>query len=342
VRETSRNFLVGLTSIIALVGLAALLMLFGELEAFVEPRYAITINTDHAAGLRPGSSAAYNGVPIGVVDEISVQGSAADFPVRVVALIDQSVLLPSTAEPYVTSSLLGGASILEFQARIPDEGVDYLPRDGTAEISSPVKFALIEQITQELDKRFPSLAETVERFNAFITEYQALGENLNHLLAEQSEAAIEGGETPNLNSVVRKIYEVLDETDQAMRLAREWLGDEQLRGDVHAAVESTGTLIDQASLTLENVTALAEQLRSDTTEVKQRLLPVADEMAATLAEIRRVSHLAAEGEGTVGRLLNDPDLYNSLNDAALRLDQALRELRLFIEKAQSEGLPVQF
>jgi phospholipid/cholesterol/gamma-HCH transport system substrate-binding protein len=341
VRETARNFLVGLTSIIALVGLATLLLLFGELEAFVEPRYQLTINTNHAAGLRPGSTVEFNGVPIGVVDSVEMR-HAAEFPVRVIALINQGVLLPSTAEPFVTTSLLGGAANLEIQAKRSEDGADYLPRDGTAVISEPVKFQLIEQITQELDKRLPSLEETIDRFNEFIAEYTALGENLNALMAAQSEQDIAEGAEPNINSVVRKLYEVLEETDEAMRLARQWLDDEQLRRDVKTAVENAGTLIDQASQTLDDVTQMAGQIQTDTHELKQRLLPVADEMAATLEEIRLVTRQASQGEGTVGLLLNNPDLYNSLNDAAERLDQALRELRLFIQKAQSEGLPVQF
>ena len=52
--------------------------------------------------------------------------------------------------------------------------------------------------------------------------------------------------------------------------------------------------------------------------------------------------LAAEGDGTVALMLNEPDLYRSLDDAARRLEQALREVTLFIEKVKAEGLPVNF
>ena len=74
----------------------------------------------------------------------------------------------------------------------------------------------------------------------------------------------------------------------------------------------------------------------------QRLLPVADELAVTLEEIRRLTTLATEGEGTVALLLNNPDLYLSLDDAATQLDEALREVRLFIQKVKAEGLPINY
>ncbi len=72
-KEGVRNFVVGLTTIGSLVGLAVLLLLFGELDSLIRPRYALTINTNHAVGLRPGSSVELNGVPVGVVDSIRVR-----------------------------------------------------------------------------------------------------------------------------------------------------------------------------------------------------------------------------------------------------------------------------
>ncbi len=84
-RETTQNFLVGLTSIIAIIGIAFLLMQFGELDQFVKQRYVLTIHTDHAAGLRQGSSAEYNGVPIGFVNKIALS-SNPQYPVQIEVL----------------------------------------------------------------------------------------------------------------------------------------------------------------------------------------------------------------------------------------------------------------
>jgi hypothetical protein len=41
-------------------------------------------------------------------------------------------------------------------------------------------------------------------------------------------------------------------------------------------------------------------------------------------------------------MLNNPDLYNALEDAATRLDHALRDVQLFLQKVSAEGLPVNF
>jgi phospholipid/cholesterol/gamma-HCH transport system substrate-binding protein len=341
VKEAVRNFLVGLTSIIALLGLVALLLLFGELDRFVHPRYLLTINTDHAAGLRPGSSVELNGVPIGVVDEILVQ-EHAKYPVRVRALIDHDVSIAATAEPFAAASLLGGASVLQIQMAPIEDDTRFLPHDGTASISAPIRFELVEQINKELDARMEGIEEALDRFKALSTTYEQVGKNLNELLGPQDEAALAEGEPPNLRAAVTKLYEVLDTAEQALALARDWLGDEQMRADARAAVENAGTLIEKASDTLDRFTELAGELEGDADDLVKRLLPVADELAVTLEKIRRLTILATEGEGTVALLLNNPDLYLSLEDAATRLEAALREVQLFIQKAKAEGLPINY
>ena len=46
------------------------------------------------------------------------------------------------------------------------------------------------------------------------------------------------------------------------------------------------------------------------------------------------------GEGTVGRLVSDPRLYESLMESSIELQRTLRELTAFIETAREKGLPL--
>ena len=345
-KESVRNFLVGLTSIVALLSLVVLLLLFGELERFLQPRYELIFHIDHAAGLRPGSTVELSGVPIGVVDEILVRPDD-ELPVRVVALIDHDVKVPARVMPYAMTSLLGGASILEVDTPvdsddIPEPPYRFLPRDGTAVIEGPLKLRLVEQITRELDARMTPITSALQDFQELSETYVAFGKNLNEMVEAQSVEELEGGVAPNVRTSVRKLYAVLDEIQEAMVVAREWLGDEQLRSDARSAVNKANALIDESSQTLKQFTQLAAKLESDSDALVKRLLPVADELGATLEEVRQVAHLAREGQGTVGMMLNNPDLYNALEDAATRLDHALREVQLFLQKVRAEGLPVNF
>ena len=58
----------------------------------------------------------------------------------------------------------------------------------------------------------------------------------------------------------------------------------------------------------------------------------------TIERLDVVLKQASEGEGTVGQLMSNPDLYRSLEEAARRLDRTLEQLELLLQKIRDEGL----
>ncbi|MHC4350970.1 MAG: hypothetical protein ACYS15_20920, partial [Planctomycetota bacterium] len=108
--------------------------------------------------------------------------------------------------------------------------------------------------------------------------------------------------------------------------------------DAREAIHNAGVLIDQATATLDEFTKLAGRLDADAETVIERLIQVADEMATTLQEVRGLAQKASSGDGTVGLLLNNPDLYESLDDAADRMERTLRDIQLLLDKIRGDGL----
>ncbi|MCH7602037.1 MAG: MCE family protein [Planctomycetes bacterium] len=331
-RETTQNFLVGLTSIIAIIGMAVLLMQFGELDRF-KKRYVLTIHTNHAAGLRQGSSVEYNGVPIGFVKKVDLSPDPR-YPVQIEVLIDNDQRIPANAIPYSQTSIFGGSAILELEGTesgLQDEG-DYFPKENdTNDIFSPIRFRLIEQITTELDDRMKPIISSLEAFQKLSETYTEFGENLNKILFTSEE----GDTIRNLNNVLTQISE-------ALQLAKLWLGDEQMLNDFRRSVENAHLLIEKATSTFDRYTRLADVLEEDAETIVKGLLPISDQIASTLEDVRNITRLAMEGDGTVSQLLNNPDLYRSLDDAAVRLEQTLVEIQLYIQKIKTEGLDIAF
>ncbi len=332
--ETNRNFIVGLTAILSLVGLVMLLMLFGELERVFNPQYVVTINTHHAAGLRKGSGIELNGVPIGVIDQIGTQRDAP-YTVKVIALVKTSERIPINAEPFADSSLLGGSAtlVLEAPRTVADGTVQFLPTDGSAQISGEIRSRLIEQITTELDARMAPITEA-------LLQFAQLGENLNTMFQAPDPDAPEADRQKNLHTAMAQLNTVLDDVHEALELAKRWLGDEQLLVDAKEAVRKANVLIDSAATTIDQYGKLAATLESDADALTKKLLPVADDLASTLEEVKRVARLAREGQGSIALLLNSPDLYLSLTDAAIRLERALTDLQLLVQKIRAEGIPI--
>jgi len=343
-RDSARNFMVGVASIGGLLGLAGLMMSFGEFDSLFNPRYSLTIKTDNAAGLRPGGNVEYNGVPVGVVSNVTIESGAN--PVHIHLLINESVLLPSDVEPFATSPLIGGGALLKLQVT-PRTGdvhavTSTIPTDGSGVIPGPIKSGMFDQLTQQLDQRMKPIMESLEKFNQLSETFNELGQNLNTLVQPQSETQIAGGEAPNLRTAVMKLNATLDKATEGLSLAKDWLSDETLGKDVREAVTKAKALIDNATKAVDRYTLLAQSLQKSTDSITDRLLPVADQLAVTLEDVRRLTNSATQGQGTIGQLMANPDLYNSLNDAATRLERTLVDVQLLIQKFKNEGVIIKF
>lgn len=341
--ENTRNFAIGLASIIALVGFSALLMSFGELDSVFHPRYDVTFKSDDASGLRPGSPVEFSGVPIGVVHSVYTEADPR-FPVRIICRINDYVRIPADVKPFAATQLIGGSAILQLQA--PPGGAaaagNFLPNDGSAAIAATMRGGLLAEVTEELDTRMKPLLESLDRFNRLSDTYTSLGDNLNSLIKPQTSAELAAGKEPNLWTAVNKLNSALDDAHEALALAKSLLGDEELKANAKSAIANATSLIDLATGAIDRYSKLADSLQHNADDITKRLLPVADSLAVTLEDVRRLTKLATEGRGTVGQLLNNPDLYNSLNDAAIRLEQTLKQAQTLIEKMRAEGVNVKF
>lgn len=341
-REGFRNFMVGVTSIGGLIALAGLLMSFGELDQYANPRYRVTLITTNAAGLRIGGPVEFNGVPVGVVDSVYTRTEDLQHPVRVQVAVNEDVAIPDDVETSVSTPLIGGSSLLRFTSppRTPDASVTMLSKDGRAELTVELTGGMLDSIAAALDDRMKPLMESLEKFNRLADTFTQVGTNLNMLMQPQSAEAIANGEKPNLRTAVVKINTAIDEATEGLRLAKQWLNDEQLRSDVKGAVTKANQLIEQATGAVDRYTKLAATLETDATDLTKRLANVADTMATTLEDVRTLARKAQAGEGSLGQMLNNPDLYNALTDAALRLEKTLVEVQLFVQKVKAEGLPM--
>jgi phospholipid/cholesterol/gamma-HCH transport system substrate-binding protein len=317
--NTSRHIILGLTSVFAMIGAVVLLMLFGELDSFVGGHYAVTLECPNAAGLRAGSAIELNGVPAGHVKNV-VNTNDPEYPVRVVANIDDEVLIPDNAVPVSMASLLGGSATLMFDA--PGGSVSMLPTDGRANLRGPIQSGLMREFSGAFEG---------------LDDFRELARNLNDLVSPVDPT--EPGETVNLRTAVVTLNQVLDDVAEALVMAKAWLGDDVLRDDARVAVHNANTLIEQATETMVQFADLAGRIQTDSESVSKHLAPVLDELASTLEEVHGLIARASAGQGTIAQLLNNPDLYVSLNDAAIRLERTFREVQLLIEKVKGDGLP---
>ena len=292
-KETTRNFVIGIVAILGVAGFAFLLLLFGNLTTSLRQKYDVTVQANQAMGVRLGSQVTLVGVPIGEVKAVTVVIDSEN-PVQIILNIEGSIDIPAGVEATVSNSLIGGTARLDFSIPVGyTTGGATLPHDGNAIVTA---------------------------------KFEGLEELLSRTLSEK---------LAGLDLAMRRI-------DELGQDAQKWLGDEQMLADAKSAVAKANDLIDATASTVMALTKTANSLQGNANALLASVQPVFDQLSKTLAQVELLTKQAQDGKGTVGQLMSNPDLYNSLNDSAQRLKSTLGEVELLMKKVRAEGLGVKF
>lgn len=335
------EFLVGLTVMVGLAGVAVLLLMFGEFAGARQPVYTVMLELNDASGLSRSSGVTLNGVQVGAIRGIR---SAPD--PRGGVVIDLHIFKGTRIPRDVSVSLergLVGEATLAMRTRSlapgePDPG--YLAEGETLRVDAT---GMLDQITSLLDRKLGSISEAVEGFRRLMETLEEAGERLNDALAHRLPDDVDSGAAPpNLVSTVARF-------DAAVRDARAWLGDDAMRGDARQSLAELRSFLDRASQAVDSWTTAADALTRNADALGEEGAAALREFAAAsralheaIAQVQELAGRINRGEGTAGLLVTNPDLYRSLNDAAVRLERALTEAQLLFEKYRKEGLPLRF
>jgi phospholipid/cholesterol/gamma-HCH transport system substrate-binding protein len=336
-KDRTRNFWVGITAMTGLVGLAYLVFIFGDMPAWTGDFYRIRIDIPDANGLTEGSRIRLAGVDIGQVTSVKLKDNPS-LGVQMVGQIDSIHNIPAGSTALAEGSLLGGAAALNIippPIDAPPQAHQPMTRDGQATLTANGSSITrqLSQLTQELGTGLGQQLEKFGKVSDSITlmsqEYTALGQRLRDMLTEKSLADVDAGKaTPNLYTALARADARLAELAQTTKNINNLLGDEAVIADLRATVSGARRLTDSAN---EKLAAFVS-----------RYIATADDLSKTLQSLDLLLAEARTGKGTLGKLVNDPTVYDAMTDAINQLNDALKDARLLIQKWKAEGLPVQF
>ena len=134
--------------------------------------------------------------------------------------------------------------------------------------------------------------------------------------SEQAPPVPEGGTIPSREPVM--IADLLDQASSTITLLTETVED--IRGDVEKAVQ-------QVALTAEDAHAMIEDLRPDITAMAKNGSRIS-------ADIQQISARIRSGEGTIGKLVNDPGLYERAKEIAEEARTVMANVREVSDEAR--------
>lgn len=332
-RPMVRDFLTGLTAILSLVALLGMLMLFGELARAGERTYRFDVLVTNAGGLKPESRVTLNGVPIGRVLSASPEPTGA----RLTLAIERGISIPGNVRFALEKGFIGDAA-LDLTL---DPGLAAAePIQPGATINAGSIPGLLERLAEQVRGPLAKIESAADSITTLASEYTALGQRLNDLLASRTLAEVNNGAQPNLRTAIERLDRVLAGADT-------WLNDTALRERVASLLTRAETLADQAQSLTTEWTAAATTVRDQTARVGDTVDQLARDASEALARteeaaagVTTILDKVSRGEGTAGQLITNPELYDALNDAARRLDDALADVQQLIERFRTEGVPL--
>lgn len=210
---------------------------------------------------------------------------------------------------------------VEVEIAIEDKYADMIPDNSVAELGSSglmggMEIYIIQGDSKTVMKdggefegrvRPDMLGSLADQGGALLDNLNTTVENVNTLLGDNSEAI--GQLVANIESITSSIDGLLSASS----------GDiEGALNDLHAFTTTLSENSERIEAMLANLETFSGDL-ADADLVNQLTITV-DSLNAVLASIQ-------DGEGSVGKLLNDEELYNSLNTASDNLGLLLEDIK---------------
>jgi phospholipid/cholesterol/gamma-HCH transport system substrate-binding protein len=340
------QFRVGVFVLFALIVTAILLVMFGKLPSWTS-YYPLKIGFDYAAGVTDGTPVRKSGILIGRVKGVLLTDH--DSKVVVVAEIEKGRTIYRNEECYITRDLLGDTS-LAFIAnpRKPGAGQPVAP-DATLEGQiSDDPTGLKRTLKDPID----TVTNTGKALEAASKQLGAAAKRVEDILNEDAQ---------------RDVRDILRDAAKSLKTIQGMLGDQENQTKLAEAIKRLPDTLDNMNRTFrateETLHTFTERSKTDgrtpvermvdTIEMTERTLrkfsessdpaklPPADQIAKAMENVTEITTLMRtivgrieQGEGSLGALLNDRQLYERLNRAARNIEQISQELKPIVADAR--------
>ncbi|MEM1340517.1 MAG: MlaD family protein [Bacteroidota bacterium] len=282
------------TGILVLLGILAVIMGFSYLKSssiFDNTRtfYAVY---DHVGGLQSGTQVSLNGLVVGNVTGIRFKDSSGKLLVTFSINNDFQFSKNSRVELYDTG-IIGG------------KGLQIMPAfDGApnAQSGDTLTSGTRPGLTELVQEKLTPLQMKVE--GAF-TDADSLLTNINSLLDDRTKLELKQS-IAGLNALIRSFQGSASKLNQLL--------------------ENNGEELDSSIKNINTITANFSKISDSLAKVG--LARTIGELQTTVRNLNGVLQKVERGEGSLGKLATNDELYDNLSEASRQLDLLLQDFRL--------------
>ena len=260
---------------------------------------------DSVEGLKVSSGVIYRGYQVGQVISIQFTGERFD-RVLVKFSVDKGLELPSNTLAMIQSADLMGSKVV---ALIPGDSHVFAVSGDT--LRSQVERGLMEQVSQQMLPLKQKAERLLGSLDSVLLIVQGLFNEETKKNLSNSFGSIDRtlrnleGASGNLDTLIQ---------GESARIS-------SILQDVNSITGNLRNNNEEISNILGNVSAISDSLRQ--ASLHQTLMSLDYILATTDSIMNKINR----GEGTIGALLNDNDLYYNLNQVSENLNRLLVEFR---------------
>ncbi len=373
---STRAFRVGLVILVAVAVLTVGIFVIGDKNNLFSRKNRYYVDFNSVSGLKPGSPVQLNGVDVGTIKKVDLPENPkkrqirvwleveSRYAERIRGPVDASQVIPGQPGSVARIKTLGllGDKFIDIGSGAPEYSV--IPSGGPIPAAQPTNVdALISsgedvmdnvvQISHSLNKILDRM-ERGEGILGQLTKDTPQSRQLQESLVGTSESlqriamTIEHGEGPlprllNDRALADQLARSLDRFEGVLAQAQN--GPGLLPGLLNDP--STKTRFDE---TLASLNQVGKDLEAFTAELEtsEALLPrlvkdeeygreVAEQVRQFVQRLNEISRKVSEGEGSASKLINDPQIYEAVNDILIGVNES-RLLRWLIRNRQKKGI----
>lgn len=251
---------------------------------------------DQVSGIQAASPILLKGVKVGTVTGISLDPQRSD-NVVLQFTIKRQYRIPKDSEAKIFSDGFMGGKAIEI---LYGKSSEYLEKGDT--LRSVRGRDLMDMAGSELEFFKQKISQVTADLSRTL-------DNLNLLMEDNAQSI--NGTLRHLDAMSGDLADLLDTEKQ----------------NLASAVENLTAFSEMLGENAPRVDSMMGNLNRITTELADA--GFARELSETVGEMNLLLERIQEGDGTVGRLLNDPSLYESLNEASDNLASLLANLEQY-------------
>lgn len=247
---------------------------------------------DDVGGLQQGTAVSINGKNVGTVNTVKFKDASGKLLVTFSVNRDLSFTKNSTAELYDAGLIVGGKGlriIPSFEGAAVVTG-DYL--------TTTRKASLSEVADQKL-------SPILEKFESALTDADSVMLNVNEVLDTKAKG--------DLRQAISDLSTLMNDLKGA-------------GGTLNRLLKNNESKLDKSLTNFEELTSNFAKLSDSLNNAG--LGRTLASLESTVSNLNNLMGRVEKGEGTIGKLMKDEELYNNLNGASRELDLLLQDFRL--------------